>query len=97
VLLRLPGTVEEICVDWVEDHFPNRKMRILDRLRELRNGDLNDTEFGRRIRGRGEWARTHRQLFRSARVSAGLDGSRPPLSTDQFRRLPDGQRSLFDP
>lgn len=96
VLLRLPGAVGEIFVDWVEDHFPNRKTRILGRLRELRDGTLNDTEFGRRMRGRGEWAQTYRQLFRSARASAGLDGGRPPLSTDQFRRLPGGQRSLFD-
>lgn len=96
VLLRLPGPVEEIFVDWVEDHFPNRKTRILDRLRELRDGTLNDTEFGRRMRGAGEWAKTYRQLFRSARASAGLDQDRPSLSTDQFRRLPGGQRSLFE-
>ncbi len=96
VLLRLPGPVEEIFVDWVEDHFPNRKNRILGRLRDLRDGDLNDTEFGRRMRGEGEWARTYRQLFRSARASTGLEGSSPSLSTDKFRRLPGGQRSLFD-
>ncbi len=96
VLLRLPGPVEEIFVDWVEDHFPNRKNRILGRLRNLRDGSLNNTEFGRRMRGEGEWARTYKQLFRSARASAGLKGGSPALSTDQFRRLSGGQKSLFD-
>jgi len=96
VLLRLPGPVEEIFVDWVEEHFPDRKTRILGRLRELRGGTLNDTEFGRRMRGEGEWASVFQQLFRNARASAGLDGGRPPLSTDQFRRLPGGQKSFFD-
>jgi DNA repair photolyase len=96
VLLRLPGPVEPIFVDWVEAHFPERKTRILGRLRDLRDGRLNDPEFGRRMRGEGEWARVFRQLFRSARATAGLDGGRPPLSTDHFRRLPGGQPSLFD-
>lgn len=96
VLLRLPGPVEPIFVDWVEEHFPERKTRILGRLRDLRDGRLNDPEFGRRMRGEGEWARVFRQLFRSARARAGLDASCPSLSTDHFRRLPGGQPSLFD-
>ena len=95
VLLRLPGPVEQIFVDWVEEHFPERKTRILGRLRDLRDGTLNDTEFGRRMRGEGEWASVFRQLFRSARASAGLTEGRPALSTDRFRRLPGGQPSLF--
>lgn len=96
VLLRLPGPVQQIFIDWVEDHFPDRKTRILGRLRDLREGTLNDTQFGRRMRGRGEWAKTYRQLFRSARRDAGLGQSGPTLSTEHFRRLPGGQRSLFE-
>jgi len=96
VLLRLPGAVEDIFVDWVEDHFPDRKNRILGRLRDLRDGSLNDTDFGRRMRGEGEWASVFRQLFRRARAETGLDTGRAPLSTDQFRRLDGGQRSLFE-
>lgn len=96
VLLRLPGPVKEIFVDWIEDHFPDRKSRILGRLRDLRKGKLNETTFGRRMRGEGEWAQVFRQLFRSARVDTGLDRGRPSLSTEHFRRLPGGQRSLFD-
>lgn len=94
-LLRLPGPVKTIFVDWVEEHFPNRKRRILGRLRSMRDGDLNDSAFGRRMRGRGEWAQVLRQLFRSALQSAGLERGGPALSTQQFRRLPGGQRSLF--
>ena len=96
VLLRLPGSVKDIFVSWVEDHFPDRKSRILGRLRDLREGELNETAFGRRMQGEGEWARVFRQLFRSARVKNGLDRGRPSLSTKHFRRLPGGQRSLFD-
>lgn len=96
VLLRLPGAVKDVFIDWIEEHFPNRKSRILGRLRDLREGELNQTEFGRRMRGQGEWARILRQLFRSSRVDNDLDRDRPSLSTERFRRLPGGQRSLFD-
>lgn len=96
VLLRLPGAVKDVFIDWIEDHFPNRKSRILGRLRDLREGELNETDFGRRMRGQGEWARILRQLFRSSRVDNDLDRDRPSLSTERFRRLPGGQRSLFD-
>lgn len=95
-LLRLPGPVKQIFIDWIEDHFPDRKNRILGRLRSLRDGDLNDAEFGRRMRGEGEWAQVFRQLFRTARAETGLDQGYPSLSTDRFRRLPGGQRSLFE-
>lgn len=95
VLLRLPGAVEELFIDWVEDHFPNRKKRILGRLRELRDGKLNDVEFGRRMRGRGEWAKVFRQLFYNSLKDCGLHGSSPSHSTDHFRRLAGGQLSMF--
>lgn len=95
VLLRLPGTVEELFVDWVEDHFPNRRNRILGRLRELRDGKLNDAEFGRRMRGRGEWANVFRQLFYNSLKDCGLHRGSPSHSTDQFRRLTGGQLSMF--
>lgn len=96
VLLRLPGPVKQIFVDWIEDHFPDRKSRILGRLRDLREGTLNETVFGTRMRGKGEWAQIFRQLFRTARIEAGLERGRPSLSTKRFRRLRGGQHSFFD-
>lgn len=95
VLLRLPGAVESVFIDWIEDHFPDRKNRILGRIRDLRNGELNDSTFGRRMRGEGEWADLYRQLFHKARRDAGLLQSGPAHTTDQFRRLPGGQLSMF--
>ncbi|PEN14264.1 radical SAM protein [Longibacter salinarum] len=96
ILLRLPGPVEDIFKDWLDEHAPDRKNRILGRLRELRDGKLNDSTFGRRFRGQGEWASVLNQLFHSARRSAGLDVRTDALKTNEFRRLPGGQMSLFD-
>ena len=96
VLLRLPGAVEDVFVDWIEEHFPNRKNRILGRLRDLRGGALNDSEFGRRMRGTGEWATVIRQLFETARKQAGLEAGAIELDTSRFRRLRGGQIGLFE-
>ena len=94
-VLRLPGAVEDLFVDWLEMHFPDRKARVLRRMRSLRAGTLDEAAFGTRMRGRGIWADTFRQMFAVATRKTGLDGALPPLSTDAFRRLRGGQQSLF--
>lgn len=94
-MLRLPGAVEDLFIDWLETHVPHRKERVLRRLRSLRSGDLNEATFGTRMQGRGIWADTFQQIFALSARKTGLDDSLPPLSADAFRRLKGGQRSLF--
>lgn len=94
-VLRLPGAVRELFVDWIERHFPNRASRVLGRMTEMRGETMSDAEFGVRMRGRGVWAETIRQLFRTGCRQSGLTGGFPPFSTDRFRRLPGGQMDLF--
>jgi DNA repair photolyase len=95
-VLRLPGAVREVFVDWLDRHVPDRKNRVLNRLRSLRGEELNDEDFGKRMTGEGLWADTIGDLFRLARSKHGLDGPSPPLNTDAFRRRPGGQIGLFE-
>ena len=97
IMLRLPHGVKELFADWLEAHFPDRKRRVLNRVREIRGGRLNDPRFRSRMRGEGVYADQIRQLFETARRRAGL-GQRPiKLSAAAFRRpRPDGQLGLFD-
>lgn len=95
-VLRLPGAVREVFVDWLERHAPERKSRMLRRLRSLRGEDLNDTDFGVRMTGEGLWADTIDDLFHLAAQKQGLDQSLPPLNTDAFRRRPGGQIGMFE-
>ncbi len=94
VLLRLPGAVAGLFERWLEEHYPERKEKVLGRLRSLRGGRLNDPRFGRRMRGEGTWAEQIAALFAGARRRLGLDGPRPELSTAAFRR-PGEQLGLF--
>lgn len=94
VMLRLPGAVKPLFLEWLDHHLPDRKGKILSRLRSLRDGALNDSRFGHRMRGKGIFAEQIRGLFELACREHGLERSSPELSTDAFRRRPE-QRTLF--
>ena len=95
IMMRLPHGVKELFADWLEARFPDRKDRVLNRVREVRAGRLNDSRFGARMRGEGVYANHIRQLFETARRRAGLDGESVPLSTAAFRRPPADQLDIF--
>ena len=92
--LRLPGAVAEHFVDWLELHFPDRRNKVLARVREARGGKLNDSDFHTRFRARGEYAGQIRALFNATASRLGLDARPPRMSTENFRRSV-GQGELF--
>jgi DNA repair photolyase len=94
VPLRLPFGLAPLFEEWLTLHAPLQKEKILNRVRDVRGGKLNDPNFGSRLRGEGEYAAQLRQLFEVACRKAGLNGSRPKLSVDAFRR-PGSQMDLF--
>jgi DNA repair photolyase len=96
VLLRLPHGVKELFDDWLARHFPERRGRVLARLRELRGGKLYDPSFFQRQRGEGLFADSMRDLFALACRRAGLASRGPELSVDSFRRPGPAQGTLFD-
>jgi DNA repair photolyase len=97
IVLRLPHGVKELFGDWLEAHFPDRRSRVLNRVREMRGGRLYDAAFGTRMRGEGVYADQLRQLFETSRRKHGLHGGGAALSTAAFRRpAPGGQLALFD-
>ena len=97
-LLRLPGSVRPIFLDWLARHLPDRRSRVESFIRQTREGQLSNARFGERMRGSGFWAEQIRQTFAMFRRRYGLDKSLEPLSTDHFRRpLPrSGQMRLFE-
>jgi DNA repair photolyase len=95
IMLRLPYGVSDLFTAWLEKHFPDRKEKVLNRIRSVRGGRLNSSEFYDRMRGRGIYAEQARELFEVACRKAGFEGNKLSLSTAHFRR-PDGtQLDLF--
>src|SRR3954468_20726381 len=62
--LRLPFAVKELFDTWLATHFPDRREKVLHRVREMRGGKLNDPNFGSRMTGQGEYAKQLAVLFR---------------------------------
>ena len=56
ILLRLPLEVKEIFVDWLYKTYPHRAKKVLNLLKQTRNGRLYDPSFGTRMRGTGLFA-----------------------------------------
>ena len=85
-VMRLPGAVAGLFEGWLDRHFPDRRDKVLERIRSLRGGRLNDPRFGSRMRGEGIFAEQIRALFHTARRRHGLDRPLPDLSAAAFRR-----------
>ena len=97
IVLRLPHGVKELFTTWLEQHAPDRKEKVLNRIREMRGGELYRSDFATRGRGQGPWAEHLWSFFQVARERHGLD--RPPaLSAGAFKkpgRVTPGQMELF--
>jgi DNA repair photolyase len=95
--VRLPHAVRPLFEDWLARQFPERKEKVLNRIRSMRGGRLNDPHFVSRMRGEGIFADQIFQLFDISCRRAGLEGKCfPRLSTAAFRRLGEIQPGLFD-
>ena len=93
-ILRLPLTVAPIFEHWLEANVPGKKEKVLNRIRAIRGGKLNDSRFGSRMRGEGIFADQISQMFHVARRKVGLPEDGPTLSAAAFRRPEGSQMGL---
>ena len=97
VPVRLPHAVGPLFEDWLSRHFPDRKAKVLNGIRAMRGGRLNDPDFGSRMRGEGLFADHIAQLFSISCHRAGIARGRfPKLSAAAFRNKSETQPELFD-
>lgn len=95
VMLRLPYAVSDLFIEWIEEHYPNRKNKILNRIKSVRKGKLNSAEFGKRMTGEGIFAEQVKDIFNMSCKKFGFSNKRILLSTDHFRNPDDKQQKLF--
>ncbi len=93
-ILRLPLTVAPIFEQWLDRNVPERKDKVLGRIRAIRGGKLNDPRFGSRMKGQGIFAAQISQMFHVSRRKAGLEEAGPALSIAAFRR-PEGAQMIL--
>lgn len=96
-IVRLPGSVADVFAEWLGRHVsPEASSRILQRIRDMRGGRLNEQRPGIRMKGEGALAEQIGRLFRVTARKLGLDKIRPDVTGENFRRpAPGGQMELF--
>ena len=97
IVLRLPGEVKELFCDWLDAHYPARRNKVLNTVRSLREGRLNNAEWGERMVGKGAFGKALDIRFAMAIRRLGLKREGRALRTDLFAKpAHDGrQMSLF--
>jgi DNA repair photolyase len=96
LMLRLPKTVEPLFLEWLQRTSPTKVSRVVNRIKEIREGSMSDSRFGSRFRGKGQWADLLHQLVALELQKHNLTSAPPSLSSHHFR-VPskNGQGDLF--
>lgn len=94
-LLRLSGNVEPVFLERMSELFPDRVGKIVSRLRDVRGGSLNESEFFKRQAGTGVYWEMIERLFNVIRRRAGFPDDVSDSIPDTFRRPGCEQGCLF--
>jgi DNA repair photolyase len=92
-IVRLPWAVAPLFEHWLEEHFPDRKEKVLGRIRHLRGNRLNNSQWHTRMTGEGIFAEQIASMF-AISCRRNRMCSRPKLSCASFRK-PTMQLGLF--
>jgi DNA repair photolyase len=84
VLLKLPQSVRDIFLDWLQRSYPDRASRVESLIRSTRDGRLHDSQFGRRQVGTGHIAELIADTFSLWHKRLGYRDELAPLNRDAF-------------
>lgn len=92
-VVRLNGSIGKIFEDWLRKNFPDRFEKVWHQICDLHGGNVNDSQFGRRMTGDGTYAEVIHQLFRTSKRKFFKDRTMPAINLTAFRK--GGNLSLF--
>lgn len=85
ITLRLPMAVAPLFETWLEERYPDRKDKVLNRMRSMRGGALYNPEFDQRMRGTGIHADQLQGMFKVYTQKHGLNRGRKRMTAEHFR------------
>ncbi|GCC51103.1 radical SAM protein [Chryseotalea sanaruensis] len=92
-VVRLNGSIGKIFEDWLRKNFPDRFDKVWNQICDMHGGQVNDSQFGRRMGGEGVYADMIHQLFRNSKRKYFSERTMPAYNLTAFRRR--GNLSLF--
>lgn len=94
-IVRLNGSIGEIFENWIKRAMPDRAEKVLNQIAECHGGQLNDSRFGKRMKGEGEMANQIHQQFKIAKSKFMPERKRQALDSSHYLNLKNPQMSLF--
>lgn len=86
ILVRMPLEIKDLFSEWLAEHYPDRADKVLGHIRETRGGQMNNAEFGQRMRGTGVYAQLLKRRFEVAHARLGFERDLLKLRSDLFRK-----------
>ncbi|PZW44061.1 DNA repair photolyase [Mesonia algae] len=95
-IVRLNGAIADIFKDWIEKTLPDRAEKVLHQIEACHGGNLNDSRFGTRMKGEGEFAKQIALQFKIARAKY-LSSVKEiePLDNSHYLKIKNPQYKLF--
>lgn len=93
--VRLNGDVALIFEDWIRKVFPDRADKVLNKIKSTHGGTLNDSRFGKRMSGEGNFAEIFRSQFRLAKKKYFEGRETPPYNLELHSQIKNPQMKLF--
>lgn len=91
--IRLNGAIGLIFEDWIQKNYPDRAEKVLGQIRQGHGGKVNDSTYGRRMRGAGPIADSISEAFKLFRNKYFQGREMPAYNLSAFQK--PGQLSLF--
>jgi len=93
-MARFNGDIAEIFQDWLVKNFPDRALKVWEKIKSFHGGRVSDSRFGKRMRGEGNYAAIIKSIFQQAKARYFPENELAPLRTDLFRKR--ANLNLFD-
>ena len=95
IVVRLNGKIDEIFTDWITKNFPDRKDKVLNHIKSVHGGKLNDSRFKTRMRGEGQIADIIADQVKLARARFFKNRDIPPYNLELHEHYKTDQLRLF--
>ncbi len=95
IIVRLNGQIGEIFKDWLEVAYPDRSSKIWNAISSCHHGQVNNSNFGERMKGSGNIAEIIRSVFKLHCVKNKLNLKPFEYGSIDRRTGESSQLSLF--
>ncbi|MBX2961368.1 MAG: PA0069 family radical SAM protein [Cyclobacteriaceae bacterium] len=86
-IVRLNGAIGQLFEDWLQKNFPDRYDKVWNQIKSMHGGNVNDSQFGRRMNGEGNFADATHQLFRASKKKYLSGRGLPTFDLAKFRSV----------